>query len=57
MQAKIMWHFELEGENLEPEKVKKAAQMSMEKYCSVSLSLNARITYSYEVNGIKYTVN
>jgi putative redox protein len=47
-------HFELEGPGLDPEKVKKAAQMSMEKYCSVSLSLNANITYSYEVNGTKY---
>jgi len=47
-------HFELHGPNLDPEKVQKAAQMSMEKYCSVSLSLNAKVTYSYEVNGVKY---
>ncbi|KJS21379.1 MAG: hypothetical protein VR72_10755 [Clostridiaceae bacterium BRH_c20a] len=44
-------HFELEGANLDPEKIKKAAQMSMEKYCSVSLSLNADITYTCKVNG------
>jgi len=43
-------HFELEGPALDPEKVKKAAQMTMEKYCSVSLSLNADITYTCEVN-------
>ncbi|MGI6226794.1 MAG: OsmC family protein [Peptococcales bacterium] len=48
-------HFELEGPNLDPEKVQKVAQLSMEKYCSVSLSLNAEVTYSYEVNGVKYS--
>lgn len=47
-------HFELEGTDIDPEKVKKAAQMSMEKYCSVSLSLNAEVTHSFEVNGNKY---
>lgn len=46
-------HFIIEGD-VEPEKAGKAAQLSMEKYCSVSLSLNSNITYSYEVNGEKY---
>lgn len=52
--TKVLVHFQLTGPNLDPEKVKKAAQMSMEKYCSVALSLNAQITYTVEVNGIKY---
>ena len=46
-------NFILTGD-IDPEKVEKAVQLSMEKYCSVSLSLNSNITYSYEVNGIKY---
>lgn len=46
-------HFILEGD-VDPEKAGKAAQLSMEKYCSVSLSLNSNITYSYEVNGERY---
>jgi len=43
-------HFEVKGPNLDPSKVAKAADMSMEKYCSVALSLNSKITYSYKVN-------
>jgi putative redox protein len=50
-------HYEFQGPNINPEKVKKAIQMSIEKYCSVSLSLNANITYSYEINGVKYNSN
>ncbi|NLT94098.1 MAG: OsmC family protein [Clostridia bacterium] len=55
--TRIHVHYELEGPNIDPEKVKKAVQLSLEKYCSVALSLNAEITYSYEVNGIKYNAN
>lgn len=53
--TKIHVHFDVEGPELDPDKVKKAAQLSLEKYCSVALSLNAQITYSYEVNGVKYS--
>lgn len=47
-------HFVLEGD-VEAEKAGQAIQLSMEKYCTVSLTLNSNITYSYEVNGEKYT--
>ncbi len=33
------------------DKVKRAVSLSKEKYCSVSQSLNAKITYHIEING------
>jgi putative redox protein len=53
----IHLHYVLQGPSIDPEKVRKAIEMSMEKYCSVSLSLNAKMTFSYEVNGQKYDFN
>ncbi|MDQ0217435.1 OsmC family peroxiredoxin [Peribacillus cavernae] len=44
-------HYALEGE-LPEDKVARAIQLSKEKYCSVSQSLNARITASYSINGV-----
>jgi putative redox protein len=43
-------HYILKG-NLEDEKVKKAVDLSMTKYCSVAKTLekSANITYSYEI--------
>lgn len=43
-------HFKLFG-NLDPDKAQKAVDLSIEKYCSVSKTLekSARITYSVEV--------
>ncbi|MEP2936784.1 MAG: OsmC family protein [Gilvibacter sp.] len=43
----------LEGE-IKPEKAKKAAALSFDKYCSVSLTLEPQVpvTYSIEVNGV-----
>lgn len=43
-------HFKLFG-NIDPEKAQKAVDLSIEKYCSVSKTLekSARITYSVEV--------
>jgi len=43
-------HYILKG-NLEDEKVKKAVDLSMNKYCSVAKTLekSANITYSYEI--------
>lgn len=45
--------FKVEGE-VKPASLEKAINLSLEKYCSVSNSLNARITYAYEVNGQRY---
>jgi len=52
--TKIHINYILSGTNLEQKKVKKAINLTQEKYCSVSKSLNADITYSYEINGEKY---
>ncbi|MBM7654431.1 OsmC family protein [Neobacillus cucumis] len=45
-------HFALDGE-LPEDKVIRAIQLSKDKYCSVSHSLNAEMTVSYSINGIK----
>ncbi|WP_411334749.1 OsmC family protein [Metabacillus indicus] len=48
----ITIHYKLEGD-LPEEKVIRAIQLSKDKYCSVSQSLNAEITAEYSINGIK----
>jgi len=48
----ITIHYALEG-NLPEDKVVRAIQLSKDKYCSVSHSLNSTITASYSINGIK----
>lgn len=47
--------FKLKGAELDETKVLRAASLSMDKYCSVSATLNktASITYSVELNGKK----
>ncbi|WP_203289899.1 OsmC family protein [Metabacillus sp. cB07] len=45
-------HYKLEGD-LPEEKVIRAIQLSKDKYCSVSQSLNAEITAEYSINGVK----
>lgn len=45
-------HYALEGE-LPEDKVVRAIQLSKDKYCSVSHSLNAEITAGYSINGSK----
>ena len=45
-------HFAIDGD-LPEDKVIRAIQLSKDKYCSVSHSLNAEITVSYSINGIK----
>ncbi|OEF97895.1 OsmC family protein [Desulfuribacillus alkaliarsenatis] len=45
----IVYNFE--GESLDPKKLKRAIDLSMDKYCSVSKSLNADIRYDYTING------
>lgn len=44
-------HYALDGE-LPEDKVVRAIQLSKDKYCSVSHSLNAEITVSYSINGV-----
>src|SRR3954447_23193403 len=48
--TQIHIHYALEGE-LPEDKVFRAIQLSNDKYCSVSHSLNADITTSYSING------
>ena len=45
---KISDRFFLEGE-IDPKKAKKAAELSFEKYCSVSKTLDPNVTVNYEV--------
>lgn len=45
-------HYAFEGD-LPEQKVVRAIQLSKDKYCSVSHSLNAEITASYSINGVK----
>ncbi|WP_010098648.1 OsmC family protein [Ornithinibacillus scapharcae] len=49
--TKINIHYALEGE-LPEDKVVRAIELSMDKYCSVSHSLSAEITASYSINGV-----
>lgn len=50
--TKITIHYVLEGD-LPEDKVIRAIELSKDKYCSVSHSLNAEITVSYSINGVK----
>lgn len=45
-------HYAFEGD-LPEDKVVRAIQLSKDKYCSVSHSVNARITASYSINGME----
>ncbi|SMO79330.1 OsmC family protein [Melghirimyces algeriensis] len=46
-------HYRLDGD-LPEDKVRRAVELSRDKYCSVSQSLNANITTSFEINGTRY---
>ncbi|OIK11368.1 peroxiredoxin [Bacillus sp. MUM 116] len=48
--TEILIHYALEGD-LPEDKVIRAIQLSMDKYCSVSHSLSADIHASYSING------
>lgn len=47
-------NYQLKGSCLENTKIEKAVKLTQEKYCSVLGSLNADISYNYEINGVKY---
>ncbi|ASS77181.1 peroxiredoxin [Tumebacillus algifaecis] len=47
-------HYILKGPDLTQDKVERAIELSNEKYCSASASLNANLTASYELNGERY---
>lgn len=49
--TKIHVHFILQGKGLDAQKVARAVELSMEKYCSVSKTLEktATITYDFEI--------
>ncbi len=42
------------GGDLPPEKVRRAVELSRDKYCSVLRSLNAEVTTSFSINGVEY---
>ena len=48
-------HYQVEGD-VEPEKVRRAIELSLDKYCSVSHMLEASvpISYRFTVNGTEY---
>lgn len=50
----IHLHFVVEGDHLSEDRVKRAINLSAEKYCSASLMLGktAKITHDYEVLGV-----
>lgn len=49
-------HYKLKGD-LPVENVRRAIDLSRDTYCSVSQSLNGKVTTSFEINGHKYTSN
>ncbi|WP_124726444.1 OsmC family protein [Staphylospora marina] len=51
--TRVHMHYRLNGD-LPENKVRRAVNLSLEKYCSVSHSLNAEITASFEINGHRY---
>ena len=52
--TKVNINYILTGQSIDESKVEKAIELTQEKYCSVSKSLNAEISYSYEINGVKH---
>ncbi|NLY52895.1 MAG: OsmC family protein [Firmicutes bacterium] len=45
----IKLHYVVTGDGLSEERVARAVELSVEKYCSVLSSLNAEVTYDFEV--------
>lgn len=53
--TKIHVHFHIKGKGLKPERVKRAVELSAEKYCSASIMLGAmaEITHDYEIEEVQ----
>jgi len=53
--TKIHAHFRVIGKNLKEDRVKRAIQLSAEKYCSASIMLGAmaEITHDYEIEEVE----
>ena len=49
--TKIHLHYKLKGDNLKPNKIERAINLSTEKYCSATIMLakTATVTHSYEI--------
>lgn len=45
--------YRVQGE-VKPASVERAIRLSLDKYCSVANSINASITFAFEVNGARY---
>jgi putative redox protein len=45
----VKLHYVVTGDGLSEERVARAVELSVEKYCSVLSSLNAEVTYDFEV--------
>lgn len=52
--TKINVHYNLIGKDLDESKVRKAINLTQDKYCSVSNSLKAEVTYTFAINGTHY---
>ena len=49
--TKVNVHYNLTGNNLNEEKVRKAINLTQDTYCSVAKSLSAEVTFSFSING------
>ncbi len=48
--------YRITGEDIPPGNAERAVKLSAEKYCSVAHSLNAKMSYEFELNGTRYTI-
>lgn len=51
--TRVHIHYKLKGD-LPEDKVRRAVDLSRDKYCSVSQSLNAEVVTSFEINGKRF---
>ncbi len=54
----IRVHFDIQAKNASPDQVKRALELSRDKYCSVANTINkvAHLEYSFSLNGQVYQV-
>jgi putative redox protein len=48
--TKIHMTYKFEGEDIDPEKVKKAVRLSMERYCPVSAMMKSSVDVAYDIS-------